>query len=324
VATPDINEIFTPERPEGDSSFLSPPPWATTGREGAQNFLGNIPNWLFGGDPGAIQAGGFNEQNRPIGIEAAPSIGPGGLPVPWYNQPNQRPPDYTRKGGGTGTAFANRPDYTRKGGGQGTAFSNTGQQGIGPDWLRAQMAGRQGQFKELSPEQKTAAAEATKAAGTSTNSTGGPGPNVAQPGQNPGTPGTFAPAFNPLAVQLFYQQAIAPMLGQASNRLAAQNADFTKLAQQAMSNPNLPPAYKAIYQNSVPAMSAAQNNTMASLTGAMLNAPVIEGMMGSLNKNQDLMTRLYNEELVNRMLGTGDSSTLDFGIGGEAPNEPKK
>lgn len=85
--------------------------------------------------------------------------------------------------------------------------------------------------------------------------------------------------FDPLAIQLFFTQAIAPMLQQLQSRLGQQNADFTNMAQANLEHWNLPESYRALYGQSIPRAAAAQNDVIAALSGAAAAGPALDQLM---------------------------------------------
>lgn len=92
------------------------------------------------------------------------------------------------------------------------------------------------------------------------------------------------PLFDPLAVQLFFTQAIAPILKGLGERLGTQNLDFAKMAQANLEHFQMPEAYKAIFGQSIPRQAAAQNDVLAALSGAAAAGPALDQLMNAIGQ----------------------------------------
>lgn len=124
------------------------------------------------------------------------------------------------------------------------------------------------------------------------------------------------PLIDPLAVQLFFTQAIAPMLQGLQGKLGAQNKQFTDMAQANLEHWNLPESYRAIFGQSIPRQAAAQNDVIAALSGAAAAGPALDQLMSLVGQArsasyQDMQAQQAGMALGGLSGGTNLQATLD-------------
>jgi hypothetical protein len=101
---------------------------------------------------------------------------------------------------------------------------------------------------------------------------------------------------NPLAMNIMYTQAIAPMMQNLASQLMGQNAQF---AQQASNNPMakyMPPQFQAFFQNQNANMAQQNNDMTASLMSAAMNAPAVDQFMNQINAGRVAAQQDYEKQ----------------------------
>lgn len=111
------------------------------------------------------------------------------------------------------------------------------------------------------------------------------------------------PMVSPLATQLFFSHAIAPMLQGLAQNLGQENAGLADAARQAQSHFQMPESYKAIFGQAVPRMQAGQNDIITSLLGAAASGPALDQLMQNITAARTAQTKAYYELLNQQALG---------------------
>lgn len=133
-----------------------------------------------------------------------------------------------------------------------------------------------------------------------------------QAAANPTSPATTpSPTqLDPLAVQLFYTQAIAPMLQHLASGLQDQNKQFTDMAAKNMEHFQMPEAYKAIFGQALPRMASDQNDVITALTGAAASGPALDELMSNVTAARAASLKDYYETLNQGAATSAFSSAL--------------
>lgn len=138
-----------------------------------------------------------------------------------------------------------------------------------------------------------------------------------KPSTAPTTPtNSSQPAFelsgmNPLALNLMYNQAIAPMMQNLSQQLMGANAGF---AQQASDNPMakyMPPQFQAFFKNQNANMAQQQNDITGSLISAAMNAPAVDALMSQVTTGRQEALSDYEKYLYNQAQGLNTANQFN-------------
>lgn len=144
-------------------------------------------------------------------------------------------------------------------------------------------------------------------------------PSASAPSTNqPATPANAGvQQWNPLAVNMFYATAIAPMLQQLAGQFNTQNQNLLKLAQNTPGQQYIPQQYQALANQMVDTAGIDANNVSKALLGAAAAGPAIDTLSNQLSTLSQRALQAYTEALrtgastdLNSLLGPQAGSTL--------------
>jgi hypothetical protein len=144
---------------------------------------------------------------------------------------------------------------------------------------------------------------------------------AAQAGSAPGAAGAQAQgpyqAMNPLAVNLFYSQAIAPMMQSLAQQLQGSNADFSKQMQNNPLAKFVPPQLQAIFNQQNARQGAEQNQLVTSMMNSAMNAPALDALMQQVNAGRQAAVQDYEKQLYLESQGGAGNPFATSGPGGQ-------
>lgn len=116
-------------------------------------------------------------------------------------------------------------------------------------------------------------------------------------GAGGGTPTTTSLGWNPLAVNMFYNQAVAPMLNNLNSQFQDWNQQYLSMAQNVPGQQYLTPSERAMTQL-MPAHMALENNLVAQAgEQAAQVAPTIDAMQGQMGNIESALRTAYAEAI---------------------------
>lgn len=106
-----------------------------------------------------------------------------------------------------------------------------------------------------------------------------------------------AQQWNPLAVNMFYSTAIAPMLQSLGQQFQGQNQQFMNMAQNAPGQQYLSPSEKAMSQQLMASAAQGNNNVAQAALQAALTGPVIDQLSNQMSTLSQRALQSYTEAL---------------------------
>lgn len=123
-----------------------------------------------------------------------------------------------------------------------------------------------------------------------------------------------AQQWNPLAVNMFYATAIAPMLQQLAGKFQTTDQNLLNMAQNTPGQQYIPKQYQALSNQILGQMGLDANNVSQALLGAAVTAPVIDSLQQQMSTLSQRALQSYTEAL-----RQGQTGTLDQIFGGTTP-----
>lgn len=127
-----------------------------------------------------------------------------------------------------------------------------------------------------------------------------------------------AQAWNPLAVNMFYSTAIAPIVQALASQFQGMDQDLYKQAQNAPGQQYLTPSQQGMSQLMLPHMAMENNNISQAMLGASLTAPVIDSIQNQMSTLSQRALQAYTEAL--RANQSTDLTSLLGGTGTTSAN----
>lgn len=182
------------------------------------------------------------------------------------------------------------------------------------------------------PDAQLAAAVKAQAAAQAAAGSAAPATGT---GQAPTGAAGGGPLADPLAVQLFFQHVLTPMLTQLTGQFKSTQADLSDQAKAALAHFQMPSAYRDIFSTMIPQQQAMRNASEQAIAGAAAAGPGLDALLAQLNQARQAATQDYMEQLKVEALGGGSAFSslgLDpalaaqvqgaIGQGGTVPTNP--
>lgn len=129
------------------------------------------------------------------------------------------------------------------------------------------------------------------------------------------------PLVDPLAVQLFFAQTIAPYLNQQGDAMRATGDQYkTSMNQLLAKGSNLPEAYRGVLAASVPAHQQAYGNLASALQGAAVAGPALDQLMKAINESRNASIKNYYAQQAGGGLGGADLGSIMASFGVKQPS----
>lgn len=126
------------------------------------------------------------------------------------------------------------------------------------------------------------------------------------------------PIVDPLAVQLFFAQTIAPYLNSIGDQMRGTGKQYAATMNQLLGKGgNIPEAYRGVLAASVPQNQANYDALAASLQGAAVAGPALDQLNTAINEARNAQIKRYYAETAGAGLGGGgtDLASLLAGAG---------